>query len=91
MLVQAYARSKALLVAMVCQTSAPSSTSTKVPPVLMLCQPGAPTSKRQESMLVQASARSQALLVAMVCQTGAPGHTSMILDCSRHLGAPRLR
>ena len=75
--------------AMVCQTGAPSNTSTKVPPVLMLCQPGAPTSKRQESMLVQASTRNKASLVLMVCETGAPRSTSMCLDCSRHLGAPR--
>ena len=38
-------------------------------------------------MLVEAFARSKAPLVPMVWQTGAPSSTSMIVDCSRFLGA----
>ena len=49
-----------------------------------------PKHTRYEPMLVKAFARNKAPLVPMGCQTGALGSTSMILDCTRHLGAPRL-
>ena len=45
-----------------------------------------PRNTRHEPILVEASARSKAPLV---CQTGAPSSTSLIVVCSRHLGAPR--